>query len=49
MNKVSTTLYILALICFFGYLITKESGFMASGGLFMIGGGLVLIYSKKKK
>lgn len=49
MNIISTLLYVIAVISFFGYLITKESGFMAAGGLFMIGGGMTMIMSKKKK
>ncbi len=49
MSTVSTILYVLAIICVFGYLGTKESGLMASGGLFMIGGAITMMGSKNKK
>ena len=48
-NVVSTILYSLSIVCFFGYLITKESGLMVSGGLLMIGGAMAIIISKKRK
>ena len=46
---ISQILYILAAACFIGYLITKESGLMACGGLLMIGGAFALIRGKKDK
>ena len=49
MNVISIILYVLAIISFFGYLITKDSKFMASGGLLMIGGALFMISAKKGK
>ena len=48
-NIISIILYSLAIVCFVIYLITKQSGFMASGGLLMIGGAIALISSKKQK
>ena len=48
-NIVSIILYALAVVCFFGYILTKESELMAGGGLLMIGGGIALICSKKEK
>ena len=48
-NKISVILYFLAIICFFGYLITKKSGLMACGGLLMIFGAIFMIIAKNRK
>lgn len=48
-SKISTVLYLISAFLFIGYLITKESSYMAAGGLVMIVAGLLLIFSKNKK
>lgn len=48
-NLISTILYGLAVVSFFGYLFTKESELMACGGLLMIGGAIAMISAKKKR
>ena len=46
---ISKILYLLAVASFITYLITKQSAFMACGGLLMIGGAIAMISTKKNK
>ena len=46
---ISTILYVIAIVSFIIYLSTKNSAYMACGGLLMIGASLILIFSRKNK